>query len=133
MKLLGFAWVAVLAAVLTLAAGAAASPEMTDDNMLMMTVMGGGIEDGSAGAEPALVASSASAPSPDPAGAPGVRPIDVEGATATRAFGINAAGQVVGSYTDATATTHGLLWINGNTTKIAVPGASSTEAWGINP
>jgi probable HAF family extracellular repeat protein len=133
MKLLSFAWVAVLAAVLMLAAGAAASPEMTDEDMLMMSVMGGGLEDGSAGAEPALLASATSAPSPDSAGASGFRSIDVQGATATRAFGINAVGQIVGSYTDATGTTYGFLWSNGNATKIAVPGAISTEAWGINP
>lgn len=57
--------------------------------------------------------------------------IDVPGATATRAFGINPQGDVVGSFTDATGT-HAFLLRNGVFTQIDYPGARATEAWGIN-
>jgi hypothetical protein len=62
--------------------------------------------------------------------------INVAGATATRAFGINARGDIVGSYTDATGT-HGFLRIGGVDTTINYPDSpghstTSTEAWGIN-
>jgi hypothetical protein len=63
--------------------------------------------------------------------------INVAGATATRAFGINPRGDIVGSYTDATGT-HGFLLRGGVVTKIDYPDSpghrtTSTEAWGINP
>jgi probable HAF family extracellular repeat protein len=102
------------------------SSAQMDDEETMMSFMGGGIEDVSGGVEPASLTSTQSLD------AAGVRSIDVEGAAATRAFGINARGQIVGSYTDATGT-HGYLWTNGNVTRIKFPGAISTEAWGINP
>jgi probable HAF family extracellular repeat protein len=98
------------------------------DEDLRMSLMGGGIEGVPEGAEPG----SLDAPSTTSAHAAGFRSIDVQGALATRAFGINAVGKIVGSYTDATGT-HGYLWANGNVTIIEVPGAISTEAWGINP
>jgi uncharacterized membrane protein len=98
------------------------------DEDLRMSLMGGGIEGVPEGAEPG----SLDAGSTRSAHAAGFRSIDVEGALATRAFGINAVGKIVGSYTDATGT-HGYLWAHGNVTIIKVPGAISTEAWGINP
>ena len=101
------------------------SVQMTDEETLM-SFMGGGIEDGSEGAELRFLVSTQSAHTA------GFSPIDVPGALATRAFGINAVGEIVGSYTDATGT-HGYLWANGNVTIIKFPGAASTEAWGINP
>ncbi len=110
------------------AAGAASlslSGMLTDDEDLMMAVMGGGIEDGSA----TSFGSMSSIMSLEEAG---FTQIDVPGAFATRAFGVNAVGQVVGSYTDATGT-HGFLWDDGAITTIKVPLAISTEAWGINP
>jgi len=63
--------------------------------------------------------------------------INVAGASATRAFGINARGDIVGSYTD-TSGTHGYLRSGGIVTTINYPDAPghrtiSTEAWGINP
>jgi hypothetical protein len=58
--------------------------------------------------------------------------IDVPGAVGTRAFGINARGDVVGSYTDQTGT-HGYVRSDGAFTTIDYPGAATTEAWGINP
>jgi len=58
--------------------------------------------------------------------------IDVPGATGTRAFGINARGDIVGSYTIG-GVTHGYLLSAGVRTTIDFPGSSSTEAWGINP
>ena len=136
MKLFGFVGL-VLAAVTALVVGAAASrqtidPEMGDPEMLMMTVMGAGIEDASEAAEAGLSASAVGVLSANSARPAGFHSIDVPGAAATRAFGINAAGEVVGSYTDATAT-YGFLWRKGKVTTIAFPGAISTEAWGINP
>lgn len=59
-------------------------------------------------------------------------PIEKPGATATRAFGINAQGDIVGSYTVGTVT-HGYVLSHGVFTTIAYPGATMTEAWGINP
>jgi hypothetical protein len=53
--------------------------------------------------------------------------IDVPGAGVTSAFGINAAGQIVGEYDG-----HGFLDVSGSFTTIDVPGASSTGAHGIN-
>ena len=39
----------------------------------------------------------------------GVNSVDVPGATATRVFGINAHGDMVGSYVDGNGRTHGFL------------------------
>jgi probable HAF family extracellular repeat protein len=102
------------------------SAEMADDEILMI-FMGGGIEDVLEGAALASLVSA------QPAAAAGFESINVPGAVATRAFGINAVGEIVGSYTDATGTTYGYLWSKGNVTQIQFPGAISTEAWGINP
>jgi uncharacterized membrane protein len=57
--------------------------------------------------------------------------INVPTGTATRAFGINPQGDIVGSYT-AAGRTHGFLLRAGEFTTIDYPGSSSTEAWGIN-
>ena len=57
--------------------------------------------------------------------------IDVPGATATEAFGINAAGDIVGFFTNASGA-HGFLLSRGVFTTIDVPGATATEAGGIN-
>lgn len=59
-------------------------------------------------------------------------PIEKPGAIATRAFGINARGDIVGSYTDGTGT-HGYVLSQGVFTRVDYPGAATTEAWGINP
>src|SRR5262245_13138114 len=63
--------------------------------------------------------------------------INIAGASATRAFAINARGDIVGSYTDA-AGTHAFLRSGGVDTTINYPDAPGhrttfTEAWGINP
>ena len=58
--------------------------------------------------------------------------IDVPGATLTEAYGINAAGQIVGRFSDATGERHGFLKDGATFTTIAVPGATLTEAYGIN-
>src|SRR5688500_15905129 len=109
MRLLGLAWIVVaLAAVTSLTAGAAASAEVADDEMLMMSVMSGGIEEVPEGAGADLQASAFAVLSTRSTPG-GFRSIDVPGAAATRAFGINAAGEIVGSYTDATGT-YGYLW-----------------------
>jgi len=107
--------------------GIQASLTDADENPLMI-FMGGGIEGIPAGSDPRSV----DALSMELAQAAGFSTIDVQGASATRAFGINAVGQIVGSYTDA-AGTHGYLWDNSTVTTIQVPGAIATEAWGINP
>ena len=70
-----------------------------------------------------------------PAGAPATSltftPIDVPSASSTAAFGINATGQIVGGFTDATGS-HGFLDTGGVFTLIDVPGASLTRTFGIN-
>jgi probable HAF family extracellular repeat protein len=124
--------VVALTAVTTLAAGAGGSPEMTDEEMLMMSLMGGGIEDPPAAPGLGFSASALGVRSTASESAARFQSIDVPGARDTRAFGINARGEIVGSYTDATGTTHGFRWRKGNVTTIAVPGANHTEAWGIN-
>lgn len=112
---------------LALGEGAFSLVEMMDNDDLMV-FMGGGIEAVPGGTEPGSF-DALSMPLAQPVG---FRAIDVPGALSTRAFGINAVGEIVGSYTDATGT-HGFLWVNGDFTMIKVPGAISTEAWGINP
>lgn len=57
--------------------------------------------------------------------------IDVPGAIATRAMGINADRVVVGSFDDSD-TTHGFQLREGKFTTIDVPGSASTQAKGIN-
>jgi probable HAF family extracellular repeat protein len=57
--------------------------------------------------------------------------IDVPGATFTDAAGINNAGQIVGTFSDATGT-HGFLNTGGVFATINVPGAFVTQAFGIN-
>src|SRR4051795_5836147 len=57
--------------------------------------------------------------------------IDVPGASFTQAFGINDAGQIVGTFQDSTGP-HGFLDTGGSFTQIDVPGASFTTANGIN-
>ena len=54
------------------------------------------------------------------------------GATNTAARGINDAGQVVGSYSDASGGVHGFLKDGATFTPIDIPGASYTAAQGIN-
>lgn len=118
--------IAVSFAMGVLVFGTGVVAQVTDDEMLMMAFMGAGIED-AAGESVALAV-----PTVNAASVPEVTSINVQGAASTRAFGINARGEVVGSYTDATGT-WGYLWRNGNVTIIQVPGSISTEAWGINP
>jgi probable HAF family extracellular repeat protein len=58
--------------------------------------------------------------------------LDFPGSVQTEAFGINAAGDIVGRYGDAHGTQHGFLLRNGSFTSIdALPG-QNTYAWGIN-
>jgi hypothetical protein len=57
--------------------------------------------------------------------------IDFPGATATVAAGINAAGDIVGGWSDATGT-HGFLLQAGVFSPISFPLATSTTAFGIN-
>jgi probable HAF family extracellular repeat protein len=57
--------------------------------------------------------------------------IDVPGALATYAYGINDRNQIVGSYFDGFRN-HGYLWDEGVFTTIDVPGAQTTFAYGIN-
>jgi hypothetical protein len=69
-------------------------------------------------------------------------PIDVPGATATQARGINASGEIVGFYkTTACADysvsapgcpTHGFKYVNGTYVKLTVPNATSTAIMGLN-
>jgi probable HAF family extracellular repeat protein len=57
--------------------------------------------------------------------------IDVPGANFTQAFGINDAGQIVGTFGSSTGT-HGFLDTGGSFTQLDVPGAILTGASGIN-
>jgi hypothetical protein len=59
--------------------------------------------------------------------------IDIRGAVATQAFGINARGDIVGEYTDGTARSHGYVIRDGQTTTIDYPGAVFTHASAIGP
>lgn len=58
--------------------------------------------------------------------------IDVPDATMTAANGINARGDIVGSFVDANGVNHGFLWHKGVFSKIDFPNASFTAARGIN-
>jgi len=57
--------------------------------------------------------------------------IDYPGSVQTEAFGINAAGDIVGRYEDIHGVQHGFLLRNGLFTSIDSPGPN-TYAWGIN-
>lgn len=58
--------------------------------------------------------------------------IDVPGSPVTQTFGINNAGDVVGSYVDTAAVTHGYVLSAGNVTTIDAPSSILTVAWSIN-
>jgi uncharacterized membrane protein len=79
----------------------------------------------------AVEVASLAAPSGAPAYVGEIETINVPNATATRAFGINPQGDIVGSYT-AGGVTHGFLLRGGVVTQIDFPNSTSTEAWGIN-
>ena len=57
--------------------------------------------------------------------------LNVPGASATSAYGINNAGTIVGFYGDASGE-HGYSLSNGTYTTLNVPGSTQTLAWGIN-
>lgn len=57
--------------------------------------------------------------------------VDVQGASSTTASGINARGDIVGSYVD-TSGQHGYLLSDQGVTSIDYPGAVATQARGIN-
>ena len=59
--------------------------------------------------------------------------IDVQGAVATQAWGINARGDIVGAYTDVSGRSHGYVLRDGEFTTIDYPGSVFTEARGIGP
>lgn len=59
--------------------------------------------------------------------------IEVPGALATVAFGINAQGDIVGNYVDASLRSHGFVLRDGALTTIDFPGAAYTDARGIAP
>jgi probable HAF family extracellular repeat protein len=58
-------------------------------------------------------------------------PIDYPQATATRAFGINARGQIVGNFTSG-GHDHGFLLSGSSYAAVDIPGASATYVYGIN-
>jgi len=59
--------------------------------------------------------------------------INIRGAVATQAFGINARGDIVGEYVDGTSRSHGYVIRDGDTTTIDYPGAVFTHASAIGP
>ena len=61
-------------------------------------------------------------------------PIDYPGATDTFAYGINAAGDIVGEYLDDLGSgEHGFVLRNGEFTSFDYPGSAGTAGLGINP
>src|SRR5215831_5998876 len=58
--------------------------------------------------------------------------IDPPDAISTSPIGINARGQIIGQYTDATRQTHGFLFEKGTFTPLDVPDATLTTAEGIS-
>jgi uncharacterized membrane protein len=58
--------------------------------------------------------------------------IDVPGAVTTDASGINASGEIVGTYTDSSNASHGFRLRDGIYTVIDYPGATSTFAIAVN-
>ena len=58
--------------------------------------------------------------------------LNVPGAASTQAYGINDAGQIVGSYYDAAGNLHGFGEANGSYYTADIPGASDTVATGIS-
>jgi probable HAF family extracellular repeat protein len=59
-------------------------------------------------------------------------PIIYPGAVTTEAHGINAFGQIVGTWTDASGNNHGFLYNAGTFTSFDYPGSSETFFYGIN-
>jgi uncharacterized membrane protein len=59
--------------------------------------------------------------------------VDVAGALGTSVQGINARGDVSGTYVDAAGRSHGFLRIDGVVTTIDYPGADGTEVLGVGP
>jgi hypothetical protein len=58
--------------------------------------------------------------------------IDVPGATYTGCWGINAAGDIAGSYADSAGKVHGFFLSGGTYTSIDYPGADLTVLYGLN-
>src|SRR4029077_17755101 len=58
--------------------------------------------------------------------------IDVPGAIHTYCYGINARGDLSGSYSDVSGGWHGFLLSSGSFTTFDFPGASVTYVYGIN-
>src|SRR5215470_12061274 len=84
-----------------------------------------------------LIAGTASALSLMPAAASAAAPgryttIDVPGATATFAVGVNDSGVVSGFYADSSGNDHGFIDRNGAFTTIDVPGAADTVLTVVN-
>ena len=59
--------------------------------------------------------------------------IDIAGALATSPQGINAGGDISGSYIDASRRSHGFILHQGSVTTIDYPGADYTDVRGIGP
>src|SRR5271167_3194472 len=58
--------------------------------------------------------------------------LSVPGATSSEIDGINASGEMVGSFTDSDRQTHGFLYDGKTFLTLDFPGAGSTDAWDIN-
>jgi hypothetical protein len=67
------------------------------------------------------------------AGRPSFTTINFPGAVTTNAYGINPAGDIVGSYVDVSHQEHGFVLRVGTFTPFDYPGSSWTQAWGITP
>jgi uncharacterized membrane protein len=58
--------------------------------------------------------------------------IDVPGAVGSGCWGIDAAGDISGAYTDASGNSHGFLLSGGTYTTVDYPGALNTQLFGMN-
>ena len=61
------------------------------------------------------------------------KPVTVRGATSLTAAAVNNSSTIAGFYTNAKGTVDGFVkWVNGHVVTLAAPGASATQATGIN-
>jgi len=125
----------VVGVMLSVAVARVVADEMMDDNMCagdMMWMIGWCLD--GIGSDQSVTPDALAPTSAQYVGS--FESINVAGATATRAFGINPRGDIVGSYTNTTGT-HGFLLSGGSVSTINYPDSvghatTSTEAWGIN-
>jgi hypothetical protein len=108
-------------------------PPFTRTTLLVAAVTLAGCGADRIGSPPALTRSALLERAPASEATPDFSTIDVPGALATSPQGINAAGDVSGSYVDANHRSHGFVLRGGSFTTIDYPGADGTNVEGIGP